>query len=100
VGALLGGLVAANAPALTELSVAWCALNDDGLRALFEALPRNTHLRTLACFGNDVSEAFARNMLLAAVPANTSLRSLDVFFANSASAREAEALVAQRPSAN
>jgi hypothetical protein len=43
VGALLGALVAANAPTLTRLDVSGCDLRDDGLRALFEALPRNAH---------------------------------------------------------
>jgi hypothetical protein len=74
-GALLGALVAADAPALTELTVAWCWLGDAGLRPLFEALPHNTHLRKLECLRNDISEAFARNVLLPAVRANTSLQS-------------------------
>jgi hypothetical protein len=77
-GALLGALVAANAPALTELDVSFCDLDDDGLRALFEALPRNTHLRTLVCTRNDISDAFAADVLLPAVRASTSLRELDV----------------------
>jgi hypothetical protein len=73
-GAALGALVAADAPALTELNVSGCALGEDGLRALVAALPRNTHLRTLHCYGNGMSDAFARGVLLPAVRANTSLR--------------------------
>jgi hypothetical protein len=95
-GAALGALVAANAPALTELNVSWCNLGDDGLRPLFEVLPANTHLRTLRCSDNDMSQAFARDALLPAVHANSSLHRLSVW-ANNASAREAEALVARRP---
>jgi hypothetical protein len=96
VGACLGTLVASNAPALMELNVSWCDLGDDGLRALFDALPYNTHLRSLMCYGNDMSDAFARDVLLPAVRANTSLRTLSVGLP--ASACEAQALVAQRPS--
>jgi hypothetical protein len=74
VGALLGALVAANAPALTELCVSHCYLGDAGLRPLFEALPQNTHLRTLICDQNGMSEACARDVLLPVVRANASLR--------------------------
>jgi hypothetical protein len=99
---LLGVLIAANAPALTELDVSWCDLGDDGLRPLFEVLPHNTHLRTLKAAQNNVSKAFARDVLLPAVRANPSLRCLDVGDENeeweSVSAREAMALVAQRAS--
>jgi hypothetical protein len=75
-GALLGALVAANAPALTALNVSYCDLRDAGLRPLFEALRRNSHLRELDCSHNNLSEAFARDVLLPAVRANTSLREL------------------------
>jgi hypothetical protein len=75
-GAALGALIAANAPALTELNVSECELGDDGMRPLFEALPRNTHLRVLYCLYNAISEAFARDVLLPALRANTSLRKL------------------------
>jgi hypothetical protein len=74
VGTALGALIAANAPALTELDVAECGLGDDGLRALFEALPANSHLRTLNCRFNDMDAAFARDVALPAVRANASLR--------------------------
>jgi hypothetical protein len=75
-GALLGALLAADAPALTELDVEHCLLGDAGLRPLFEALPRNTHLRTLVCSDNGITEAFAADALLPAVRANASLRAL------------------------
>jgi hypothetical protein len=74
--AALGALVAANAPALTELDVSWNGLSDAALRPLFEALPFNTHLRTLSVVYNGTSDAFARDVLLPAVRANTSLRKL------------------------
>jgi SAM-dependent methyltransferase len=99
-GALLGALVAANAPALTQLEVSGCSLGDAGLRAFLDALPHNTHLRALTCFGNHMSAAFARDVLLPAVRANTGLRFLAASVAGFASAREAEALVYQRPPAN
>jgi Ran GTPase-activating protein (RanGAP) involved in mRNA processing and transport len=75
-GAALGALVAANAPALHELSVYSCSLGDAGLAPLFAALQRNTHLRTLKCEENDMSGAFARHVALPALRANTSLRML------------------------
>jgi hypothetical protein len=98
-GAALGALVAANAPALTELDVSWCRLGDDGLRALFEALPANTHLRKLDCHGNAMSDACARDVLLPAVATNTSLRVLitqDAYEWQWSAARDAEVLVARR----
>ncbi len=76
-GAALGVLFAANAPALTELDVDSCMLGDAGMAPLFEALPRNTHLRTLKCGYNHMTEAFAADVLLPAVHANESLRALD-----------------------
>jgi len=75
VGAALGALVAANAPALTELDVSDCGFCDDDLRPLIEALPHNTHLCVLDCSG-DLSDAFDRDVVLPAVRANTSLRKL------------------------
>jgi hypothetical protein len=77
VGAALGALIAANAPALTQLDLAFCDLGDNGLRAFFESLPHNMHLRELDCSHNGISEAFARDVLLPAVRANTSLRRLE-----------------------
>jgi hypothetical protein len=74
------------------LDVSWCILGDDGLRALFEALPANTHLRKLTCCGNDISDAFAVDMLLPAVRTNESLRELNA----GAAAAHATALVRGR----
>jgi hypothetical protein len=98
-GALLGALVAANSPALKALSVSGCYLSDTGLRPLFEALPGNSHLRTLDCSINRISAAFAADVLLPAVRANTSLRTLIThadYEQQSDAAREAMALVARR----
>ncbi len=103
-GVLLGALVAADPPALTALDVSYSYLSDTGLRPLFEALPRNSHLRELNCSGyNDISAAFATNVLLPAVRANTSLRTLithEMYERPSDAAREAEALVTSRGSAS
>jgi hypothetical protein len=76
-GALLGALLlSANAPALTQLDVCSCALRDAGLRPLFAALARNSHLRELRCAFNGLSKACARDALLPAVRACASLRAL------------------------
>jgi hypothetical protein len=93
-GAALAEFVAA-APALLNLEVNECSLGDDGLGPLVDALPGHTHLRTLLCHVNGVSEAFVRDRLLPAVRANTSLREL-MLHLPWASAREAEALVQSR----
>jgi hypothetical protein len=93
-GAVLQLLVAANTPALEELFVDDCQMGDAELGLLVDALPRNTHLRTLCCDGNATSEAFARDRLLPAVRANSSLRSLKVDA--SPVANEVVALVARR----
>jgi hypothetical protein len=99
-GALLGALIAADAPALTALEVKTSRLGDEGLRPLFEALPANSHLRELNCSDNRMSDTFAADVLLPAVRANTSLRTLithkDV--PHSDAAREATVLVARRGS--
>jgi hypothetical protein len=52
-GAALFALVAANAPALQRLHVSHWQLGDEGLAPLFDALPRNTHLRSLYCLDNE-----------------------------------------------
>jgi hypothetical protein len=93
-GALLGVLIAANAPALTKLDVSLCDLGDDGLRPLFEALPANTNLRKLGCYDALISDAFAADVLLPAVVANESLRQLDA--GHTPHARQAVALVRGR----
>jgi hypothetical protein len=97
-GTALFALVAANAPALGELELSDCNLGDAGLRPLFEALPRNTHLRALRCAGNDMSEAFARDVLLPAVHANMSLTVLQATLQmhGVSSALEAENIVRGR----
>jgi hypothetical protein len=102
-GAALAALLAANAPALTELDVSWCDLGDAGLRPLFLALRANTHLRALNCSLNGLTEACARTRLLPAVRANTSLRQLSAQLPGLTalhSAREAEALVQRRADAD
>ena len=76
VGAALGLLVAANAPALQELSVSCSSLGDVGLVPLVDALPRNTHLRLLGCAETDMSNTFVHDRFLPAIRANTSLREL------------------------
>jgi Ran GTPase-activating protein (RanGAP) involved in mRNA processing and transport len=76
IGRALGALVAANAPALEYVNLADCQLGEVGLGPLVEALPANTHLKTLRCYYNGVSAAFARERLLPAARANTSLRAL------------------------
>jgi hypothetical protein len=99
-GAALGALIAADAPALTELDLSFNRLHDAALRPLFEALPANAHLRTLNVSLNNMSEAFARRQLLPAVRANTSLQKLRAEQdKDDASVREAEALVAARAAA-
>ncbi len=98
-GAALGALLAVNAPALTELNVSCCHLGDDGMGPIMRALPRNTHLRALACPGNHMSDAFAADVLLPAVRANTSLRTLVmhvIFEPQLNAAREAEDVVNAR----
>jgi hypothetical protein len=72
----LGALVAVNAPALHELSVHMCYLQNGA--PLVDALPANTHLRVLDCSGTRMSSAFARYRLLPAVRANSGLRQLKV----------------------
>jgi hypothetical protein len=98
------GLSPASAPALarlltcdalTTLNLSYCSKGDDGMRPLFEALPANTHLRTLDCSENNISEAFAANVLLPAVRSNVGLRELVVGRAWAA-AREAAQLVQRR----
>jgi hypothetical protein len=109
-GAALGTLVAADAPALEELRLTECALGDAVLGPLVDALPLNTHLRTLDLKDNHCTEAFIRDRLLPGVRANTSLRQLTAVeeyyyddaddysldYSLVALAREAEALVDAR----
>ena len=73
-GVALAALLIADAPALTELDVSSCGLDEAGLGAVLDALPRNSHLRALKVHGNSVPDGFMRARLLPAVRANTSLR--------------------------
>jgi hypothetical protein len=101
-GTLLGALVAADASALTALDVSSCYVSDEGLRPLFEALPRNSHLRELNCAHNNLTDGFARDVLLPAVRDNTSMRTLIThggYGRQLDAALEAEALVARRSEA-
>jgi hypothetical protein len=80
-GASLGALVAANAPELHDLHVSGMASEEAGrlaLGLLLDALPLNTHLRTLDLDRIRCTDEFARDRLLPAVRANTSLRNLIV----------------------
>jgi hypothetical protein len=99
-GAALGALVAANAPALQELRVSHWRLGDACMRPLVDALPANTHLRALDISYNNLSGAFAADVLLPAVRANTGLRQLRAALGfsipGSAHAHRAEALVRAR----
>ncbi len=102
VGEALGTLVAADAPALTEIDVSYCLLGDAGLRPLVDALTRNTHLRSLDIERNTLSTAFNSQRLLPAVHANRSLRELFMDDDGSkayATARAAVQLVAAREAA-
>jgi hypothetical protein len=77
-GAALSALLAADAPALEELSVCDCHLGDAGFGPLVDALPRNSHIKQLRCHddadgGHALSEAFVRERVLPAVRANRSL---------------------------
>ncbi len=103
-GAALGALVAANAPALHELQLWQIAVDEAGLLALgslLDALPLNTHLRTLNLDHIRWTDDFARDRLLPAVRSNSSLRKLSANGENGGSAflREAEALVDERAAA-
>lgn len=74
-GAAFGALVAANAPALLEVSFLVNCV-DDLLRPLIEALPVNAHLRTLELGRSRLfTSASLSEELLTAVRANRSLRS-------------------------
>jgi hypothetical protein len=66
-GASLGALIASNAPTLRSLYIHECGLGDAGMGPLVDALPHNTHLQTLECGANGMSDAFVRERLLPAV---------------------------------
>lgn len=104
----LGLLVAADAPALTHLEIG-VVEGDFGLSWLLEALPQNTHLRTLLWDWYGISEALVNDVLLPAVRANTGLRRFErqnypdqlaqeqAQQTQRAGVLEAQELVAQRP---
>lgn len=74
-GAAFGALVAANAPALLDVSFGVNCV-DELLRPLAEALPVNAHLRTLELGrSNLLTSASLSEELLSAVRSNSSLRS-------------------------
>jgi hypothetical protein len=103
-GAALGALVAADAPALHDMHLSGIAFNEAGLLALgllLNALPLNTHLHTLNLDNIGWTNDFARDRLLPAVRANTSLQNLSVDggAAGWAFLREAEAVVERRAAA-
>jgi hypothetical protein len=83
-GVALGALVAANAPALIEVSVCNNGLGDAGLAPLMEALQHNAHLRVLDVSCTQAESAqfarmtapFARQVLMPAVLNSGSLREL------------------------
>jgi hypothetical protein len=97
-GAALGALVAANAPALLILDPRACGLEEAALGPLFDALPANTHLRTLQLGEVTASAAFMRDRLLPAVRANTSLTGLAITVTGEGegAAREAQEIVKSR----
>jgi hypothetical protein len=97
VGAALGALIAADAPALHILNWSSSNLGDAGLAPIVEALALNHHLRNLNVLDNDMSEEFAREHLLPAVQLNTALRALQCESnASGPAAKEAEELVRRR----
>jgi hypothetical protein len=91
----IGMLIAANTPALDRFVLLSCNLGDAGMRPLLEALPRNSHLSTLAYVESGMSDAFMRDVLLPAVRANTSLVLLISGDEHEATV-EAKALIAAR----
>jgi hypothetical protein len=111
VAATLGALVAANAPALQELKISYFDARATDLAPLLDALPRNTHLRSLRCACGGPTNAFVREQLMPAVRANASLRVLRLNLTTDeedkaegseeahALLRQAEALVAARSAA-
>ena len=100
-GAALGAIVAADAPALQVMNVAKLQLGISGLVLLFDSLPRNHYLRGLhvSSAGELAPEEhadFTRDVLLRAVRENIGLRMLS--FAGEADqyVEEAVKLVAAR----
>ena len=63
VGGAFFALVAANTPALVQLNISDCELGDAGIAPLVDAVPHNTHLRTLIYSGNDIGDTVRIQML-------------------------------------
>lgn len=104
VGAVLGALMAANAPALRTLCVSM-PLDKEGVAPLLAAMPGNTHLRELFISTLLVDDAFAAQHLLSAVRVNTSLRRLRVagpirFDGGADPVQEAQELIRRRAAAD
>jgi hypothetical protein len=78
VGAALGALLSADAPALCHLDLSHSARGEGVLTPLAHALAANTRLRTLSLIACGASEAFARDALAPALHANAGLRSLSL----------------------
>ena len=95
-GAALGAVIVADAPALTCLDVSCCHLGDEGLIPLLSALRSNTHLRELVVAENDMSSGFARTQLVEAIHANAGLRQLRTDQSHLTGVRTAMALLASR----
>lgn len=76
IGAALGVLIAADAPALESLQLYNCQLGDAGMAPVVAALPRNTHLRVLDIDRSSMSVPFARAHLLPALQACTSVHTI------------------------
>jgi hypothetical protein len=95
-------LVAADAPALTQLNMKYTNMGNAVACALFAALPLNTHLRVLHCWNEDHHEPTAAFFQVTAVPAvraNTSLSELLCYDKLNRAAHPAEAYVARRAAA-
>ncbi len=97
-GTAFGALVAADAPALRFLNLCDCGLQEAALGPLVDALPANTHLRTLLLGEVTASAEFLRERLLPAVRANTSLLDLEITVTGEGEgdAREAQEIVDSR----
>ena len=76
VGTILARLLIADSQCLHLLDLAWCALGDDGMRPIVDALRSNTHLLDFFCSHNGLTPLFARDVLSPALAVNASLRSL------------------------
>jgi hypothetical protein len=97
-GAAFGALVAADAPALLYLDLRDCDLQEAALGPLLDALPANTHLRTLLLGEVTASAEFVRERLLPAVRTNMSLLELEITVTGEgeSAARDAQEIVNSR----